>query len=194
MDEAVSGLDARVPESITDRVPLLGADGYRALWNQRRSLAAAAGIARGPRSSTCSTVTAPAYTSCWPCCGTIRRWRRRCPARTTTCRSRRVYAVTHEGARHLDDVLARRTRISIEAWDRGVAAAPTVAALMAGPLGWDEEQTNGRSSTTWRRVARRTRLPDQARRRHGRSGPPGCPRHRRAALTGGADRRADRRG
>jgi glycerol-3-phosphate dehydrogenase len=48
--------------------------------------------------------------------------------------------VTHEGARHLDDVLARRTRISIEAWDRGVAAAPTVAALMADPLNWDEEQ------------------------------------------------------
>ena len=31
-----------------------------------------------------------------------------------------VYAATHEGARHLDDVLARRTRISIETWDRGV--------------------------------------------------------------------------
>jgi glycerol-3-phosphate dehydrogenase len=34
-------------------------------------------------------------------------------------------------------VLARRTRISIEAWDRGVAAAPVVAGLMAGPLNWD---------------------------------------------------------
>ena len=32
-----------------------------------------------------------------------------------------VYAVTHEGARHLDDVLTRRTRISIETFDRGVA-------------------------------------------------------------------------
>ena len=31
-----------------------------------------------------------------------------------------VYAVTHEGARHLDDVLTRRTRISIETFDRGV--------------------------------------------------------------------------
>ena len=35
-----------------------------------------------------------------------------------------VYAASHEGALHLDDVLARRTRISIEAWDRGVSAAP----------------------------------------------------------------------
>ena len=52
-----------------------------------------------------------------------------------------VYAVTHEGARHLDDVLARRTRISIETFDRGIAAAPIAARLMAGVLGWTPEQT-----------------------------------------------------
>jgi glycerol-3-phosphate dehydrogenase len=50
------------------------------------------------------------------------------------------YAVTHEGALHLDDVLARRTRISIEAWDRGIAAAPAVADLMADVLGWNDEE------------------------------------------------------
>jgi glycerol-3-phosphate dehydrogenase len=52
-----------------------------------------------------------------------------------------VYAATHEGALHLDDVLARRTRISIEAWDRGVSAAPVAAKLMAAELGWDEQRT-----------------------------------------------------
>ena len=51
-----------------------------------------------------------------------------------------VYAASHEGALHLDDVLARRTRISIEAWDRGVSAAPVAAKLMARVLGWDEER------------------------------------------------------
>ncbi|HEY0953079.1 glycerol-3-phosphate dehydrogenase/oxidase [Nocardioides sp.] len=49
-----------------------------------------------------------------------------------------VYAVTHEGARHLDDVLTRRTRISIETFDRGVRCAPQVARLMGSHLGWDE--------------------------------------------------------
>ncbi|MBU2110326.1 MAG: glycerol-3-phosphate dehydrogenase, partial [Actinobacteria bacterium] len=49
-----------------------------------------------------------------------------------------VYAVTHEGARHLDDVLTRRTRISIETFDRGVAAAPHAARLMAEILDWDD--------------------------------------------------------
>jgi glycerol-3-phosphate dehydrogenase len=51
-----------------------------------------------------------------------------------------VYAVTHEGARHLDDVLTRRTRVSIETFDRGVAAAPYVADLVRGHLGWDSAQ------------------------------------------------------
>jgi len=46
------------------------------------------------------------------------------------------YAVAAEGAMHLDDVLTRRTRISIEAPDRGRAAAEPVARAMAEPLGW----------------------------------------------------------
>ncbi|RPI22075.1 MAG: FAD-dependent oxidoreductase, partial [Actinobacteria bacterium] len=48
-----------------------------------------------------------------------------------------VWAATHEAALHLDDVLTRRTRISIEVPDRGIAAAPVVADLMAPVLGWD---------------------------------------------------------
>ncbi len=51
-----------------------------------------------------------------------------------------VYACTHEGAVRLDDVLARRTRIAIETRDRGLAAAPRAAALMAAELGWDESR------------------------------------------------------
>ena len=49
-----------------------------------------------------------------------------------------MYAASHEGALHLDDILARRTRISIETWDRGVAAAEEVADLVAPMLGWDD--------------------------------------------------------
>ncbi len=46
------------------------------------------------------------------------------------------YAVVAEGALHLDDVLTRRTRISIETVDRGRAAAEPVAQAMADLLGW----------------------------------------------------------
>ena len=48
------------------------------------------------------------------------------------------YAASHEGALHLEDVLTRRTRISIETFDRGVSAARPVADLMGEVLGWDD--------------------------------------------------------
>jgi len=54
---------------------------------------------------------------------------------------------------HLEDVLARRTRISIEAWDRGVSAAPVAAELMAGELGWDAARTQVEVERYLQRVA-----------------------------------------
>ena len=51
-----------------------------------------------------------------------------------------VYGAAHEGAQHLDDLLARRTRISIETSHRGVESAEPVARAVAGVLGWDEQR------------------------------------------------------
>jgi glycerol-3-phosphate dehydrogenase len=50
-----------------------------------------------------------------------------------------VYAASHEGALHLDDVLDRRTHISIETFDRGAAAAEPAAKLIADVLAWDDD-------------------------------------------------------
>ena len=49
-----------------------------------------------------------------------------------------LYATSHEGALHLDDILTRRTRISIETFDRGLEAAPQVAGLMREVLDWNQ--------------------------------------------------------
>jgi glycerol-3-phosphate dehydrogenase len=49
-----------------------------------------------------------------------------------------VYAASHEGALHLDDILTRRTRISVETRDRGTDVAAEVARLAGNILGWDE--------------------------------------------------------
>ncbi len=51
-----------------------------------------------------------------------------------------VHAVRFECALHLEDVLTRRTRLSIESWDRASNAAPAAASLMAAELGWASEQ------------------------------------------------------
>ena len=50
-----------------------------------------------------------------------------------------VHAARAEGALHLDDVLTRRTRISIETKHRGVESAPEVARLMATVHGWEDD-------------------------------------------------------
>jgi glycerol-3-phosphate dehydrogenase len=62
------------------------------------------------------------------------------------------YAATHETALHLDDVLARRTRISIETTHRGVESARPVAALLASVLGWDDETREHEVATYTARV------------------------------------------
>lgn len=56
-------------------------------------------------------------------------------------RAEALYAVTHEGALHLVDVLERRLRISMESADFGVEAAPEVAAIMGASLGWSAART-----------------------------------------------------
>lgn len=64
------------------------------------------------------------------------------PAADDYLRAEIVYAASHEGARHLDDVLTRRTRISIETFDRGTLSARVCAELMAPVLGWDTDRVD----------------------------------------------------
>ena len=139
IDEAVRSMDAKVPESCTHDVPLVGADGYEGLRNQRHSLAAQSGLhverirhllhRYGTMTPEVLQLVAEDPSLGDPL-----------PGADDYLRAEIVYAVTHEGARHLDDVLARRTRASIETWSRGVESAEDAAHLMAGPLGWDDEQ------------------------------------------------------
>jgi glycerol-3-phosphate dehydrogenase len=55
-------------------------------------------------------------------------------------RAEAVYAVRHEMARTLDDVLTRRTRARLLARDASAAAAADVAELLAAELGWSPAQ------------------------------------------------------
>lgn len=143
IDAAVHGLssqlDRKVPDCCTEDVPLLGADGYEALWNQRKTLADNHGLGVGRIEHLLNRygslvlevldliVEDPALAS--PLTGA-----------DDYLRAEVVYGVTHEGARHLDDTIARRTRISFETFDRGAKVAEEVADLMAERLGWTEEQ------------------------------------------------------
>jgi glycerol-3-phosphate dehydrogenase len=152
VDEAARTMDARVPASCTAELPLIGADGYRPLWNQRRALAAAFGVhvARVEhllnRYGACAHELLAMLRADPSLAAPL-------PGADDYLAVEASYAVTHEGALHLEDVLTRRTRISIEAWDRGVAAAPEVAGLMAGLLGWTDEVTKQEVDRYLARVA-----------------------------------------
>lgn len=49
-----------------------------------------------------------------------------------------LLAVRQEGALHLEDVLVRRVRLDLERRDRGLSAAPEILDIMAPELGWDD--------------------------------------------------------
>ncbi len=139
VDAAQKYVPGRRVRSITDRIPLLGADGYAAYVNNVLALSGTWKLhpsriehLLGRFGSLIDEVLAPV----------AQRPELAEPVEGAEdyLQAEIVYAVTHEGARHLDDVLTRRTRISIETWDRGVDAAPGVAALMAKELGWSKRR------------------------------------------------------
>ena len=140
IDAAAAGLAGEVAPSRTDRVPLLGAAGFRERWAGRERLAAGSGL---PVSQIERLLGR--YGSCADDVLTLIAGRpelgRPLEGGGGYLAGEVVYACTHEGAVRLDDVLARRTRTAIEVPDRGLAAAPHAAALMASVLGWDAART-----------------------------------------------------
>jgi glycerol-3-phosphate dehydrogenase len=137
VDAAGRGLGRTIPPSCTEDVPLLGAEGYRALWNGRRRLAETSGL---PESSIEHL---------------LNRYGSEIHELLDLVAQRpelgepiegggdylgveAQYAASHEAALHLEDVLTRRTHVSFETADRGVRAAEPVAALVGEVLGWDE--------------------------------------------------------
>jgi glycerol-3-phosphate dehydrogenase len=138
VDMAARSLPQRVPASVTDRTPLLGAHGFHALWNRRNRLADEVGlhvsrIEHLLRRYGSLTTELLDLLSDRPDLG------ERIDGATDYLKVEAVYAASHEGALHLDDLLTRRTRISVQTFDRGVAAAKVVAPLMGQVLDWDDK-------------------------------------------------------
>ncbi|MDH6290407.1 glycerol-3-phosphate dehydrogenase [Rhodococcus sp. NM-2] len=151
VDLAAEDIPARMAPSITEKVPLVGADGYFALVNQTVHLGEMYGLhpyrvkhlldrygslidevldqASGKPELLQPITDAPAY-----------------------LQVEVVYAAAAEGALHLDDILARRTRIAIEYSHRGVNCAEQVAQLVAPVLGWDADAVDREVKTYQARV------------------------------------------
>jgi glycerol-3-phosphate dehydrogenase len=139
VDEATRTMDERVPPSCTETIPLLGASGFKAAWNRRNRTAEESGVhvARVEHLLNRYGSMTPEVLAIIEADPALAE---PLPGADDYLQAEAVYAATHEGARHVHDVLTRRTRISIESWDRGVSAVPVVAKLMAEVLGWSDAQ------------------------------------------------------
>ncbi|QRP97893.1 glycerol-3-phosphate dehydrogenase/oxidase [Corynebacterium sp. FDAARGOS 1242] len=137
VDLAAKELGFKVAESVTERTPILGADGYHALANQVPALARRYNLSEeriehllGRYGSLISEVLAPAADDA--------SLLEPIPGAESYIWAEVRYAVTHEGALHIDDIVTRRLRVAIEFADRGVAAAQPIAEFVAPLLGWDQ--------------------------------------------------------
>ena len=151
VDAAVGDLGRLVAPSVTERVPLLGADGYAAMTNRLEALAADLGVPvwrlerlLGRYGSLVADVLAPVADDL--------RLGDPVPGAEDYLGAELRYAASHEGAVHLDDLLTRRTRISIETTHRGVDCARAVAAIVGPVLGWSPETVEREVETYVARV------------------------------------------
>ncbi len=136
VDRAVRRLGGAAPRSRTDELPLLGADGYAHLRRDPAGLAfrhrVSADVAEhlldryGSLAIDVLRLTQDEPHLARPLAGA-----------PSYLAAEVAYAAEAEGALHLEDVLARRTRISIETAHRGVESAFETARLMGAVFGWD---------------------------------------------------------
>jgi glycerol-3-phosphate dehydrogenase len=137
IDFALAGRAHSLP-SITDTIPLAGAEGLRVLQRQASTIGRKYGWSKAMLdhllhrygsllSELVETVDADPG---------LRAPLEHAPA---YLRAEIAYAVTHEGALHLDDVLMHRTRLNYEQADRGLSAVDEIAEIISPLLGWDDD-------------------------------------------------------
>ena len=139
VDAAVADFGREVPGSVTEQVPLLGADGLAAVQPAAGRLAEDYGVTRaavehllGRYGTLAEEVLNPIRADA----GLARPLAEPHPY----LRAEVAYAVTHEDALHVEDVLMRRTRLFIESADAGAGAAADVSAIMGRLLGWSRRR------------------------------------------------------
>lgn len=136
IDLAVNDLRRIVAESVTEKIPVVGADGYFALEQQSAQLAELTGLPK-------STIThllnryGSLISEIFEIIEEDKKMAEHLSPDLNYIKAEILYAASHEGAQSVDDVMSRRTRIAFEASDGGESLASVVANLIAPVLGWD---------------------------------------------------------
>ncbi len=164
IDAAAEFVPTRVAPSITEKVPLVGADGYFALVNQTAHVGSHYGLhpyrvrhLLDRYGSLIGEVLAMASEN-----GVVKpELLEPITDAPVYLKVEAVYAVVAEGALHLEDILARRMRISIEYPHRGVDCAREVAEVVAPALGWSAADVDREVETYLARVEAEVRSQTQ---------------------------------
>jgi glycerol-3-phosphate dehydrogenase len=139
VDRAVIELRRLTQESVTEKLPLVGADGYFALEQQKERIAQESGL-------DVATVThlLNRHGSLISEILDVLKAQPKLAGKLDTdlpyIKAEIVYAASHEGARSVDDVISRRTRLSFEAVNHGAHLADEIATLIAPVLGWTAKE------------------------------------------------------
>ena len=139
IDLAVNELRKLTPESVTDKLPLVGADGYFALVQQIDRIALDSGL-----SVESITHLLNRYGSMineiLDLVKETPSLAKKLAADLPYIKAEIYYAASHEGARSVDDVISRRTRIAFEAHNYGVELTEAIAEIIAPVLGWSAKE------------------------------------------------------
>ena len=137
----LAGIELRriIPESVTEKLPIVGADGYFALVQQAERIAEESGLSTesvihllnryGSLISEVLEIIQGDPKLAKPLVKGL-----------PYLKAEIYYAASHEGARSVDDVISRRTRLAFEAPNSAIDLASDVATIIAPVLGWTPKQ------------------------------------------------------
>jgi glycerol-3-phosphate dehydrogenase len=135
VDAAVKDLGRPIPKSPTKSIAIIGAAGYKNLMKQVASLAQSYSV-----STACVERMLNRYGSLvsdiFQMIAKDASLAEEVLPGSGYLKAEVLYAASHEGARTLTDVLARRLRLAMETSDHGLSIAQEVAELIAPTLGW----------------------------------------------------------
>jgi glycerol-3-phosphate dehydrogenase len=139
VDLALGEERARRLPSVTDRTPLLGADGYLALTRR----AAALGARHGWSEEQVQHLLSRYGSAVEEVVDLVEErpdLNRPLAGAPAYLRAEIVHACTHEGALHLEDLFDTRTRLTWEQARHSLDAVEEIADLAAEALGWDDRR------------------------------------------------------
>ena len=137
----LAGVELRriIADSVTEKLPIVGADGYFALMQQTERIAEQSGLSvesvihllnrYGSLISEILDVIKTDPKLAKPLTKDL-----------PYLKAEIYYAASHEGARSVDDVISRRTRLAFEAPNSAMDLAGDVATIIASVLGWTPKQ------------------------------------------------------